>query len=78
MEALAVALRRIPAILSDNGGYDTQTLVAQLRAQHAAGQRTAGLDLERGAVGDARQLGLTESWLVKVSGACVCVLFCCF
>ncbi len=62
-----MALRRIPAILSDNGGFDTQTLVAQLRAQHAAGNQTAGLDMERGTVGDVRQLGITESFLVKSS-----------
>ena len=67
IEMLAVALRRIPAILSDNAGYDTQTLVASLRAQHAAGNTTAGLDMEKGAVGNVRELGITESYLVKSS-----------
>lgn len=67
MEALAVALRRIPAILSDNGGFDTQSLVAQLRAQHAQGNHDAGLDMELGVVGNVRILGITESFLVKSS-----------
>ena len=125
---LAVALRRIPAILADNAGYDSQTLVAALRAEHAANNHTAGLgkccgpmtsvlsfflfhvprihavrralypllksknrmgldfhksfcsfpsfatphslflsDMEKGEVGNVRELGITESFLVKSS-----------
>merc|ERR1711991_473661 len=69
IDMMATALRRIPAILSDNAGYDTQTLVAQLRAKHAAstGNCTAGLDMEKGTVGDVAELGITESFLVKSS-----------
>lgn len=68
MDAFATALRRIPAVLSDNAGYDTAALVAQLRAAHASAAGapcTQGLDMERGAVACVRSLGITESWLVK-------------
>ena len=36
MEAYARALRQLPAIIADNGGYDAAELVTQLRALHAA------------------------------------------
>lgn len=68
MDAVATALRRIPAILSDNGGYDTAALVSSLRAAHALPSEqacTLGLDMENGIVGDMRTLGITESFLVK-------------
>ena len=67
IEAVARALRRIPAILCENAGFDVAQLVGALRAAHAKGSATAGLDMEKGEVGDARLLGITESWLVKSS-----------
>lgn len=67
MQSAAAALRAIPRILADNAGYDTQTLAAQLRAQHAQGNRDAGLDMDKGLVGNVRALGITESFLVKSS-----------
>ena len=51
IESVALALRKIPITLADNGGYDSAELVAQLRAGHAAGKTTLGLDMERGTVG---------------------------
>ena len=45
MEAFAHALRQIPTILSDNAGYDSSRLVANLKAEHAKGNKTAGLDM---------------------------------
>lgn len=50
IESVALALRKIPITLADNGGYDSAELVAQLRAGHAAGKTTLGLDMERGTV----------------------------
>jgi T-complex protein 1 subunit beta len=35
----------LPKIIADNGGYDSSELVAQLRAAHNAGNRTAGLGI---------------------------------
>lgn len=65
LEAYARALRKIPTILSDNGGYDSAELVSQLRAAHAGGQITAGLNMYQGTVGDMRELAVTESFRVK-------------
>lgn len=65
MEAFARALRMIPTIIADNAGYDSSELVAQLRAAHAAGNSTAGLDMRQGVVGNAEELGITEPWRVK-------------
>ena len=43
MEAFAKALRKLPTIIADNAGYDSSDLIAQLRAKHAEGNKTAGL-----------------------------------
>jgi T-complex protein 1 subunit beta len=65
MAAFARALRQLPAILADNGGYDSAELVTQLRAAHAQGKATHGLDLYRGCVADMRELGVRESYKSK-------------
>lgn len=65
VEAFGRALRALPGIIASNGGYDATELVAQLRAAHAAGEQTAGLDMEKGCVGDVRELGVTESFKLK-------------
>lgn len=43
IEAFARALRMIPAIIADNGGYDSSDLIAKLIAEHHEGNSTAGL-----------------------------------
>lgn len=43
VEAFARALRQLPTILADNGGFDGSELVAQLRSAHTAGKSTYGL-----------------------------------
>eukprot|EP00455_Lapot_gusevi_P050034 TRINITY_DN71_c0_g1_i2.p1 TRINITY_DN71_c0_g1~~TRINITY_DN71_c0_g1_i2.p1 ORF type:complete len:533 (+),score=188.28 TRINITY_DN71_c0_g1_i2:70-1668(+) len=65
VEAFARALRAIPGIIADNAGYDAGELVSQLRAAHFQGQRTAGLDMTRGTIGDMTELRITESFKVK-------------
>lgn len=65
LEAYARALRQIPTIIADNAGYDSAELVTQLRAAHALGKVTAGLDMNKGTIGDMKELGITESWKVK-------------
>jgi len=65
MEAYARALRTLPTAVADNAGFDSSGLVAQMRADHAQGQNTRGLDMERGVVGDMVELGITESFKVK-------------
>jgi len=66
IESFSRALRQIPITLADNGGYDSAELVAQLRALHAAGKSTMGLDMENGVVGDIQTIGITESYKVKL------------
>ena len=43
MEAFARALRQLPAIIAENGGYDSAQLCSELRAAHAQGKNTMGL-----------------------------------
>lgn len=65
VEGFARALRQLPTILADNGGYDSGELVAQLRSMHATGFKSAGLDMYRGAVADMAELGIVESLKLK-------------
>ena len=66
MEAFARALRTLPAIIADNGGFDACELVTRLRAAHAAGRATAGLDMSKGEVADMTELGVRESFKSKL------------
>jgi len=65
IEGFANALRTIPAVIADNAGYDSAELVSQLRAAHATGKNTYGLDMDQGEIGDMVELGITESLRVK-------------
>jgi len=65
MSAFARALRQLPAIIADNGGYDAAELVTQLRAKHAAGETTYGLDMYKGGIADMADLGVLESYKSK-------------
>jgi T-complex protein 1 subunit beta len=66
MAAFARALRQLPAIVADNGGYDSAELVTQLRAAHAAGKTSYGLDMYKGTIGDMQELGVRESFDSKL------------
>ena len=70
IESFARALRTIPSIIADNAGYDSNELVAQLRAKHhevAKGERAVwGLDMDRGVVGDMSELRITEALKSKM------------
>jgi len=70
MEAFARALRALPAIIADNGGYDASELVASLRAAHARGETSAGLDMANGCVADMAALGVRESFKSKLHVLC--------
>ncbi|GFZ44743.1 T-complex protein 1 subunit beta [Saitozyma sp. JCM 24511] len=65
VEGFARALRQIPTILADNGGYDSSDLVTKLRAAHYEGRSDAGLDMDLGEVGSMSELGITESFKLK-------------
>ena len=43
MESFAHALRQLPTIIAENGGYDSAQLVSELRAAHKEGKKTTGL-----------------------------------
>jgi T-complex protein 1 subunit beta len=66
MEAFARALRQLPTIIADNAGYDSSELITQLRARHANGDTSAGLDMKNGGVGDMWQMGIRESFKSKL------------
>jgi len=65
IEAFAKALRELPTIIADNGGYDPAELVSQLRVAHHNGENTKGLNMNDGTVGDMRELGVFESFKSK-------------
>jgi len=66
MTAFAKALRQLPSIVADNGGYDSAELVSQLRAAHAKGNTTYGLDMYKGGIGDMTEMGVMESFKSKL------------
>lgn len=41
MEAFARALRQLPTIIADNGGFDGSELISSLRAAHAQGSKVS-------------------------------------
>ena len=65
IEAFGRALRKLPAIIADNGGFDSSELVSQLRAAVSNGSETAGIDMYGGIIGDMKELGIKECLRVK-------------
>jgi len=65
MEAFARALRQLPTIIADNAGYDSADLITKVRAEHAAGNIRAGIDIRSGIVGNMQELGITEALKLK-------------
>lgn len=65
IEAFARALRMLPTIIADNAGFDSNEMVARLRAAHASGDKNAGLDMKTGSIGDMKKLGIREPYRVK-------------
>jgi len=65
IEAYARALRQLPTILADNGGYDSAELIQALKVEIVNGSKTAGLDMNKGEIGCMQKLGVTECLRVK-------------
>jgi T-complex protein 1 subunit beta len=65
MASFANALRQLPSIIAENGGYDSAQLVSELKAKHILGESTMGLNMTEGQVGCMQELGITESFSVK-------------
>ena len=70
VEAFAKALQAVPTIIADNGGYDSAELVAKLRAAHASGKLSYGLDMHKGEIADMAELRICESFRSKMSQLC--------
>lgn len=60
MEAYARALRQLPTIIADNGGFDGSELISSLRAAHAKGNKVRR-------VWDMELIALTWSFGVMTS-----------
>ena len=45
MESFANALRQLPGIIAENGGYDSAQLTSELKAAHNSGKNTMGLNM---------------------------------
>ena len=52
MESFATALRQLPSIIAENGGYDSAQLTSELKAAHNSGQNTVGLNMVSGQEGE--------------------------
>jgi len=65
MFSFANALRSIPIILANNAGFDSATIVSELRALHAQGKSSMGVDMNAGTVGDMSTLGVIETFKSK-------------
>merc|ERR1719340_28409 len=65
MESFANALRQLPGIIAENGGYDSAQLTSELKAAHNSGNNTTGLNMYEGEIGCMSELGITESFSVK-------------
>lgn len=48
-----------------NRRYDSAQLISELRAAHVSKRNTLGLNMDAGQIGDMRELGITESFVVK-------------
>lgn len=66
VHAVANAMEVIPRTLIQNCGGNTIKTLTQLRARHANGEHTYGVDGNTGKVVDMKQYGLYESASVKI------------
>jgi T-complex protein 1 subunit beta len=78
MEAFAKVLRQLPSIVADNGGYNAAELITQLRAAHAKGLSSYGLDLYEGKVKCMKEMGVLESFRSKLVTLLLCLILCTF
>jgi len=60
IESYARALRQIPTIIADNGGYDSSELVQEIKVLIGKGKVNTGLNMWEGKPDDMEKLGVTE------------------
>jgi len=66
VSAFASALRALPNIICENGGYDAAEIVTELRSSIYNGNTTAGINMFGGTVTCMKELGVTECYRVKL------------
>ncbi|KAL3068086.1 hypothetical protein niasHT_038076 [Heterodera trifolii] len=70
MEAFARALAKLPTIICDNAGLDSAEIISHVRAEHSKGNHQFGIDVENGRMADVYELGVLESYNVKLGVLC--------
>ncbi|CBK23702.2 uncharacterized protein [Blastocystis hominis] len=65
--AFAEALEVVPYTLAENAGMHAIQQVTELRQRHAMGEKTAGIDVKRGCIGDMKEEGVIQPLLVTAS-----------
>lgn len=65
IQGFAKALKALPTIIADNGGYDSSELVQNILYEIRNGKPSAGLNMNEGTVDDMEKLGIYESHRVK-------------
>ena len=65
IQAFSRALKRLPTIISENGGYDSTELVQNISYEIRNGNQSAGLDMDKGSIGNMKEKGITECFNVK-------------
>jgi T-complex protein 1 subunit beta len=65
IEAYSRALKRLPTIIAENGGYDATELVQNISFAIRNGNESAGLNMNEGKVGCMKEMGITECLRVK-------------
>ena len=65
IDSFANALQQLPTIIADNGGFDSNELISQLRAKHSNDEKEFGLNMKDGSIANVRDMGITESYMVK-------------
>ena len=66
VNAFADAMEIIPRSLAENAGLDPIDKIANLRSEHDAGKKTAGLDVFTGKVEDMTKMGVVEPLKIKL------------
>lgn len=76
-QAVAMGLEVIPRTLASNCGANIMKLMTELRAKHAKGGVTWGIDGVQGVLTDIKELGVTEPFQVKVQTFKTSIEACC-
>lgn len=63
----AEALEVIPYTLAENAGMHPIGIVTELRQRHACGEKTMGIDVKNGCIGDMLKQGVLQPLLVSTS-----------